>query len=134
MALSRRASIRAWTTRRIRCADLLGGACTSSKSVDSEHGSRVSQCAGKLANYKKSYLGLIRDMTDFGRYQEPYILLLQVLQQKVGLSLQEAMSYLQGYSEDSFSQWRNDLGEIQERSIQSMNESHHTASDAPGTH
>jgi len=79
--------------------------------------------------YRSTCIGLFGDPVHVRDYQELHPFLLQVLQQKVGLSLLEATSYLQGYGGDYFSQWGSGLQEIQERSIQETSESQDTSSD-----
>src|SRR5258708_1342708 len=50
--------------------------------------------------YRRSVTGIIQEITYFGRHQELRTLLLQVLQQKLGLLLPEAKSFIEGYNDD----------------------------------
>ena len=78
------------------------------------------------ASYRNTCSGLLTDMA-FGKHQELSALLLQVLQQQVGLSLQVAAAYVQGYGEDYFHDW-SDLGAVEEHSV---NEGREALPDTP---
>lgn len=67
------------------------------------------------ANYGNTCSGLLTDLA-LGKHQELSSLLLQVLQQWAGLSLQEAAAYVQGYGEDYFHGWI-ELGAVEEHSL-----------------
>ena len=54
--------------------------------------------------YRTTCLGFIGDPMHVQAYQDLLPLLLQVLQQQLGLSFQEATSYLQRYGENYFSE------------------------------
>ena len=75
--------------------------------------------------YRSNCIGLIGDSIHAGAYQELHPLLLQVLQQRVGLTFQEATSYLQGYSGDYFSRW-NEPRDIQQHIAEAANQNHDT--------
>ncbi len=62
--------------------------------------------------YRNNCIGLITDLS-FGKHRDLSTLLLQVLHQQVGLSVQEARAYVQGYGEDYFHEWSN-FGTMQE--------------------
>lgn len=55
--------------------------------------------------HKNSVIRIMQQMTPFGQYRDLYTLLLQVLQQKVGLSLQEAELFIQSYNDDRGMVW-----------------------------
>ena len=58
---------------------------------------------------RNNCIGLIGDPVSAGTYQELYPLLIQVLQQHIGLSREEATAYVQGYGSDYFSRWGSPL-------------------------
>lgn len=65
--------------------------------------------------YKTNCIGLFDPMHEEA-YQELRPFLLQVLQQRANLSLEEAVSYLQGYGQDYFQGWDDFLGDTQDLS------------------
>ncbi len=75
--------------------------------------------------YRSNCIGIIGDPVHAGAYQELHPLLLQVLQERVGLTFQEASSYLQGYGGDYFSRW-NEPRDIQQHIAESANQNHDT--------
>jgi hypothetical protein len=56
-------------------------------------------------SYKNSIVRIMQPMIDYGQYRDLYKLLLQVLQQKVGLSLQEAELFIRSYNDDRGMVW-----------------------------
>lgn len=69
--------------------------------------------------YQTNCIGFIGDPMHVEDYQELSPLLLQVLQQQIGLSLQEAISFLRGYGEDCFHRW-DSFEQGQEQSVEVM--------------
>ena len=65
--------------------------------------------------YRTKCIGFTGDPMHEQAYQDLFPLLLQILQQRAGLSLLQATYYLQGYGEDYFSQQGNSLQDRQAR-------------------
>jgi hypothetical protein len=59
---------------------------------------------------KQTTSAIIQDMVFSHHHQDLYSLLLYVLQQKGGLTIQEATEYVQRYSGDYFHRWETNYG------------------------
>lgn len=75
--------------------------------------------------YRSNCIGLIGDPMHAEAYQELYPLLLHILQQRVGLTFEEATSYLQGYGRDYFNRW-NKPEDIQQHTWEAANQQYDT--------
>lgn len=75
--------------------------------------------------YRSNCIGLIGDPVHAEAYRELHLLLLHVLQQRVGLTFEEATSYLQGYGGDYFDRW-NKATDIEQHIGEALNEHYGT--------